>query len=141
MIVGHIARFSVTLVAVSLAVMGYAKDSDAVSKLLVDQGLPTTNLNNAVGDTNRSNVIWTTLPTDEFVSGDSFRIGNTGEFYRIDEIQVWTAHPAPTFGHAYNNINLLGGVASGGNLSILSNGTITDNTNTIAFLILMRYIV
>lgn len=61
------------------------------SPLLVDRGLPTTNLNNAAG-ADRSNVSWA---FSQYTSGDYWMVGDTftntsGRTWVIDTVRLWT---------------------------------------------------
>ena len=71
------------------------------STLVVDRGLPDTNLNNAAGGA-RSNVAWgftppdsddPNAPTTKFQSGDTFSLPSTGNAnlpsWRIDKLSAW----------------------------------------------------
>jgi hypothetical protein len=58
----------------------------ADSALVVDRGLPASNLNNVSG-TSRSNVRWGS--NDEAFVGDSFTVGSAGEKWVIDSIRAW----------------------------------------------------
>ncbi len=86
---------------------------------LVDRGLPTINLNNAAGN-DRSNVAWadyetSQTPSDYWVPGDSFSIGNSGN-YNVTDIRVWVV------GNATTGLSLLGGL-SGSSISTTPIGT------------------
>jgi hypothetical protein len=54
--------------------------------LVVDRGLPASNLNNVSG-TSRSNVRWGS--DDEAFVGDNFTVGSAGEKWVIDGIRTW----------------------------------------------------
>ena len=72
--------------------------------LLVDRGLPTTNLNNVSGD-NRSNVTWAF--TDGYFAGDTFTLGGAaGTIYTITELQTWvtSVNGAPLSATLYTGI-------------------------------------
>ena len=73
----------ISLLAVSLVLPAVAADS----QLVVDRGLPQSNLNDASGSA-RSNVRWA-IPNDGFL-GDDFTIGAPGEKWVIDAIRTWT---------------------------------------------------
>ena len=55
--------------------------------LLVDRGLPQTNLNKASGEY-RSNIRWSLY--DSGFLGDDFSVGAAGEHWVIDTVRVWT---------------------------------------------------
>ena len=58
--------------------------------MVVDRGLPTTNLNNAAGD-NRSNVGWADTPAYDFY-GDTFTLpGGNSAVYAVHTIRTWIA--------------------------------------------------
>lgn len=76
--------------AAVLALAGLAGVTSANATMLVDRGLPTTNLNNSAG-ANRSNVAWLFggSPADYWMVGDTFT--NTGsQTWAIDTIRLWT---------------------------------------------------
>jgi len=85
--------FRTTLTAAALGAlsitMGSAGDVQA-SSLVVDRGLPTTNLNNAAGS-DRSNVAWGF--GGDFFSGDTFTLPSTGNpsmpSWRVDKLTAW----------------------------------------------------
>ena len=72
------------LVPLGLLVVMPAFAADSV--LVVDRGLPKTNLNNASGSA-RSNVRWGW--NDNGFLGDDFTIGSAGEQWVIDSIRTW----------------------------------------------------
>ena len=83
-------KFWVFLMIVGLLTVG---GGIASADLLVDRGLPTSNLNNAAGS-NRSNVAWADYelsnnPTEYWLPGDDFVLSGSG-MYHIDTIRVWT---------------------------------------------------
>ncbi|MSV29191.1 MAG: hypothetical protein EXQ52_10695 [Bryobacterales bacterium] len=55
--------------------------------LVLDRGLPVSNLNNASGDSHRSNVRWSS--EENGFTGDDFRFGAPGERWVIDRIRTW----------------------------------------------------
>lgn len=61
--------------------------SSSFANLVVDRGLPTTNINDVAGP-NRSNVAWA-IDNNTF-TGDDFALPVTGTQWRIDSIRVWT---------------------------------------------------
>lgn len=76
---------------------GLAGTTGANATLLVDRGLPDTNLNNSAG-ANRSNVAWVFggyAPADYWIVGDTFT--NTGsQTWAIDTIRLWTVGTTST---------------------------------------------
>lgn len=91
--------------------------ADDAPQLVFDRGLPTANLNNAGGDSNRSNVRWS-LYAQGFV-GDDFSIGQPGEKWVIDRIRTWAvpgiAGEDPTaLGSYYQDVRLYFGTEDGG---------------------------
>lgn len=68
------------------------------SPILVDRGLPTTNLNNAAG-ADRSNVAWvfgkSPSATDYWLVGDTFT-NTSSQNWLIDLIRLWAVGPATT---------------------------------------------
>ena len=81
----------------------------ADSQLVIDRGLPQTNLNNESGAGLRSNIRWS-LYRQGFV-GDTLQIGQPGEFWVIDRVRVWAvpgvggAEPA-ALGDVYQDVRL-----------------------------------
>ena len=79
------------------------------SQLVIDRGLPQSNLNDASGINLRSNIRWS-LYRQGFV-GDSLQIGQPGEHWVIDRVRVWAVpgvggeQPA-TLGDVYQDIRL-----------------------------------
>lgn len=71
--------------------------------LLVDRGLPTSNLNNAAG-ANRSNVGWDFRAYGWF-AGDDFTIGGSGQ-YQIDSVRFWLTPDAGGAASADNDASL-----------------------------------
>jgi len=80
-------RLACSAIALSAALIGSA----AASPVLLDRGLPTTNLNNAAG-ADRSNVSWA---FSQYTSADYWMVGDTftntsAKSWVIDTIRVWT---------------------------------------------------
>jgi hypothetical protein len=104
--------------------------------LIVDRGLPQTNLNDASGEY-RSNVRWSSYESGFL--GDDFTVGASGERWVIDSIRVWTvpglaAIDPEHLGDFYQDVRLyFGGSDSGvspmvtGLLSAGSNQTSNPN--------------
>jgi hypothetical protein len=101
----------------------------AQAGIVVDRGLPTSNLNDAAG-ANRSNVTWGY--DNEFFSGDNFSLA--AGLWRIDSLRIWTVDGTPgvsTFhlGQDYSSVALYGGLATDG-VSLLKSGTLSSSANT-----------
>lgn len=84
--------------------------------LVVDRGLPQSNLNNASGEY-RSNIRWS-LYESGFL-GDDFTVGAVGESWVIDSIRVWTvpgvkAADPEHLGDYYRDVRLYFGSDDGG---------------------------
>jgi hypothetical protein len=106
--------------------------ADDAPQLVFDRGLPAANLNNAGGDSNRSNVRWS-LYAQGFV-GDDFSIGQPGEKWVIDSIRTWTvpgvAGKDPiALGSYYQDVRLYFGTEEGG-LSPVRAGRLAADSNT-----------
>jgi hypothetical protein len=88
----------------AIAVPAFSADS----VLVVDRGLPQTNLNNASGPA-RSNVRWGW--NDHGFLGDDFTIGSAGERWVIDSIRTWAVpgsldRDAEHLGDFYQDVRL-----------------------------------
>lgn len=59
----------------------------AQAAMIVDRGLPGSDLNNAAG-TSRSNVSWAFVEKDQFV-GDDFTLPGSAPSWRVDTIRTW----------------------------------------------------
>lgn len=97
--------FTTALVASCLAASLHADN------LVVDRGLPATNLNNAAG-TNRSNVAWGLYSPDaglNWAIGDDFTINAAGKF-SITDLRVWivTSETKP-ISSMWSDLRLFGG--------------------------------
>lgn len=106
------------LVPFAVAALALTATQPAFAGLLIDRGLPTTNLNNAAG-ANRSNVSWAFAPdtSGTWVVGDTF--ANTSAFnYSIDTIRVWT-----TGSYDSGSLTLLGGL-NGGSVGTISTSVV-----------------
>jgi len=77
--------------AIALAVSAGFSGSALASAILLDRGLPTSNLNNAAGS-NRSNVAWafaSFTSTNYWMVGDTFTNTSTQNWV-IDTVRMWT---------------------------------------------------
>jgi hypothetical protein len=111
----------------AMGVIGLAQCSFADS-LLVDRGLPDTNLNNAAG-ASRSNVAWGFNPP--IFPGDSFTVGANPGGYTIDAIRVWVIASGSTLGSSFSNLQLYTGPNNiPGPVSLTEAGNLTPGTNT-----------
>ena len=105
-----------------IAVALLAGPMAANAALLVDRGLPTTNLNNAAGD-NRSNVSWVFsgyTSADYWLVGDTFT-NNTSETWSITSIRMWTTAPAGT-------TTLWGGIDGSSSFGVVSSSGALSST-------------
>lgn len=98
----------------------------AQATLVVDRGLPNTNLNNASG-ANRSNVAWAF--NGNFLSGDDFLLGPTdpGKNWRIDKLSVWLIGGEATLGDRFSSISLFLG-SDGAGVPKVATANLTGNT-------------
>lgn len=106
-----------------------AQGGDSV--LVVDRGLPQSNLNMASGDS-RANIRWSS-EGHGFV-GDDFTIGVPGETWVIDSIRTWTVPPIQTtssrhLGDLYQDIRLYFG-PSGSALTPILSTTLSKGSDT-----------
>lgn len=90
-----------------------------------DRGLPTDNLNNAAGS-DRSNVAWSN--GNDYVSGDDFTVGESGEKWKITAIRTWSVAHDGYLGDEFTDIHLYGGSGNDG-LTEIANGTLSEGTN------------
>lgn len=91
--------------------------------MVVDRGLPTTNLNNAAGD-NRSNVGWADTPAYDFY-GDTFTLpGGNSAVYAVHTIRTWIASFADP-SSLYSTMTLFTGTGTTTLSATASNPTIT----------------
>ena len=97
------------IVAVPL-VASVAMGEAQASALIVDRGLPTSNLNNAAG-ANRSNVGWDFQGYGYF-AGDDFTISGSGT-HHVDHIRFWINTDSGGAASANNNASLLDDPAYG----------------------------
>jgi hypothetical protein len=75
-----------------------------------DRGLPTANLNNAAGAL-RSNVAWSN--GNDYVSGDDFTLGTSGQKWVISQIRTWNIGPlGVSFGDEFSNVTLYFGTGA-----------------------------
>lgn len=93
--------------------------SPAEAALVIDRGLPTTNLNNAAG-ANRSNVAWGDSPAPSYYGDDFTLAGNSGAVYTINAIRTWAV--ARDIG-AFSSITLFTGVGANNALTATASGT------------------
>jgi hypothetical protein len=102
-------------------------------QLVVDRGLPQSNLNDASGAA-RSNVRWA-IPDDGFL-GDDFTIGAPGEKWVIDSIRTWTVPGVRGkdplhLGDFFQDVRLYFG-GSAGDLSPLVTARLSEGTDRVA---------
>lgn len=93
------------------------------STLLVDRGLPTTNLNNSAG-ASRSNVAWTfggNDPADYWMAGDTFK-NTSSTTWKIDTVRMWTVEPTIT------GASLWGGLDGSAIAVVAGSGVIVPTT-------------
>jgi len=118
------------IAALALAVSATFSGSALASAILLDRGLPTTNLNNAAGD-NRSNVAWADARvTDEdnmWVIGDTFT-NTSAQAWQINTIRMWTVRQSLS-------LSLLGGLSGGsigvvGATGLVTPGVLYTNSST-----------
>jgi hypothetical protein len=105
--------------------------AQAATPLQLDRGLPTANLNNAAGAL-RSNVSWSN--GNDYVSGDDFTIGATGQVWVVTQIRTWSvAGPVATgphnLGDMYSDVTFYTGNTTG-SISVLLAGTLTAGSNS-----------
>jgi len=98
--------------------------------LIVDRGLPQTNLNNASGEY-RSNVRWSSYESGFL--GDDFTVGASGERWVIDSIRVWTVPGSAAIdpehlGDFYQDVRLYFGAPDGG-VSPMVTGVLSSGSN------------
>jgi len=107
------------LPALVLAIPLVVSTTAVAAPLLVDRGLPTSNLNNAAG-ANRSNVAWAFA---DFTSGDYYMVGDTftntsSHSWAISNIRLWTVGTT-------DSAVLRGGIA-GSTVGVISGTTYGD---------------
>jgi hypothetical protein len=110
-----------------VAVAAYAADP----VLVVDRGLPQSNLNMASGDS-RANIRWS--GEDHGFVGDDFTVGAPGETWVIDSIRTWAAPPMLTtsskhLGDLYQDVRLYFG-PSGNALTPIQSSTLATGSDT-----------
>lgn len=99
--------------------------------MVVDRGLPDSNLNNAAGG-DRSNVAWGFA--GDYTSGDSFNLpeldaGNSA--WRIDRISIWSiaGEPGSQFGDSFDSVSLyLGPDEADAELPEVASGNVSGNS-------------
>ena len=130
-------KFAGTIPVLALAMsFGLSTDVQA-STLVVDRGLPDSNLNNAAGP-DRSNVAWDFLGA--YASGDTFSLPSTGDasapVWRIEKLTTWfiagSPNPLDNFqlDSRFSEISLFLGSDNGTGSSVdrVANSKITGNT-------------
>jgi hypothetical protein len=125
-------KFLVFLMILGLVIAG---SGQASATLLINRGLPTTNLNAAAG-ANQSNVSWAE-PSLILFDGDTFTVTGAST-WKVDTIRLWfvgynannnTSLTDDTYlGNFYNNLSLY--VGTGGNLNRVSLASFTAGTDT-----------
>jgi hypothetical protein len=114
-----------TITGVILSV-GFA--SLAQASLVVDRGLPDSNLNNAAGS-DRSNVAWAF--NGDYLAGDDFTLGapDPGKrYWRIDRVSVWQIGGDTTLGDKFDSVSLFLGPEGGGSIRKVSSANLSGNT-------------
>lgn len=109
------------VVVVMAAIFAAAVPTPAQSVLLFDRGLPTANLNNVAG-ASRSNVAWSF--GNDWITGDDFTIGVSGEVYVVTKVRGWSVQGTPgvtKMGDRFKSVTLYGGPV-GSALSPLESG-------------------
>ncbi len=96
--------------------------SAADTMLVVDRGLPQSNLNSVSGNS-RANIRWSS--EEQGFVGDDFTIGAPGETWVIDSIRAWSAPPIAVgsskhLGDLYQDVRLYLGSASTALTPVLS---------------------
>lgn len=105
------------------SVVGMAASSPSTPTF--DRGLPTSNLNNAAGSS-RSNVAWSN--GNDYVSGDDFTLGTSGQKWVVSQIRTWNIGPlvgAP-FGDTFSNDTLYFGT---GTIGPIASGTVAPGSS------------
>ena len=90
-----------------------------------DRGLPTANLNNAAGSS-RSNVAWSN--GNNYVSGDDFTIGQSGQTWIVTGIRTWSVSGdvGSKIGDTFSSVTLY--LGSGG-IRPVATGNLTAGSN------------
>jgi hypothetical protein len=117
-----------TLVAAALGLLVLPSWAFA-DTMVVDRGLPTTNLNNAAGN-NRSNVGWADTPAYDFY-GDTFTLpsGGGGAVYAVHTIRTWIASFSDP-SSLYSLATLFTGIGTSTLSATATNPTITLSSYT-----------
>ena len=92
----------------------------------LDRGLPTSNLNNPAG-ASRSNVAWSN--GNDYVSGDTFTLGTSGQKWVVNQIRTWNIGPlvGGKFGDTFSDDTLYFGT---GAIAPIATGTVAPGTST-----------
>lgn len=108
-----------------LAALILGVSGGAHATLVVDRGLPDSNLNNAGGG-DRSNVAWGF--NGDYLAGDDFSLGalNPGQAWQIDQLTLWAVGGESTLGDRFNSITLFLG-ASGASTPAAASANLTGN--------------
>src|SRR4051812_3366585 len=100
----------------------------AQAGLVVDRGLPVSNLNFPAG-ANRSNISWGY--DNQFFSGDDFSLAAGA--WRVDAIRIWTVNGGITegshLGTDFSSVSLYGGPAAAG-VALLATGTLSASSDS-----------
>jgi len=109
----------------AVLVLGVAGGANAA--LVVDRGLPDSNLNNAAGS-DRSNVAWGF--NGDFLAGDDFSLGalNPGQSaWQIDQLTLWTIGSESTLGDRFDSLTLFLGADNGSSTPAAAKANLTGN--------------
>ncbi len=104
--------------------------SVAFAATMTDRGLPDSNLNDGAGSS-RSNVAWSF--GNDWMTGDDFTVGATGETWVVTGITTWQVGMLPDsaaeLGDRYDSVSLYGGPADPGGVSLLATGTLEEGSS------------
>lgn len=117
--------------AAAATMLLFALPAMATGQMVIDRGLPNTNLNNSAG-ADRSNVSWSN--GNDYVSGDDFTIGTAGQKWIVTGIRTWT--PAMSvLGDEYSDMSLYFGNGSIHKIKYgtLSRGSSINNNTDIVY--------
>lgn len=114
-----------------LAALLIGVTGNAHAALVVDRGLPNSNINQAAGD-DRSNAAWGFEDDDglaiDFLVGDDFNLGSGN--WRIDRLSLWTLGGEATLGDRFNSISLfLGREAEGDGIPVVASANLNGNNS------------
>jgi len=118
-------------VVLAMAFMAVSSQALHATSLVVDRGLPDSNLNNAAGG-DRSNVAWGF--NGDFLSGDDFNLPSTGDpgnpSWQIDTLRVWVVAGAigDTFSDSFEELALFLG-PDGSALPNVKSANMTGNSS------------